>query len=759
MTSPESFGNYILLERVAIGGMAEIFRAVDTRDSEKRDICIKRILPHYSEDDAFINMFIDEASIAAKLQHINIVQIYDFDTVEGCYYIAMELIDGKDLKQTLEVCAEQRVELSTEIVMVIVGSLCRALGYAHTKEVDGKPLHIVHRDVSPHNVLLGFNDEVRLTDFGIAKAASRLTTTRAGTVKGKCAYMSPEQARGKSLDGRSDIFSIGILMHEMLSNRRLFTGDSDFDILTKVLKEDIVPPGAFRSGLDPEVERICMKALERDRDRRYGSCSEMDDDVTAWIRQQIGTDDKANLGSFMGRLFGREDGDLPTASTPPLPDDIGAIAEMKTAMFDRDALPVDELEETQNKRVVGTAAEPATSRLVTAPQAIQDTAPKPRMVIPAAPGAEGLPNEQTALRESPFIGDTGDQAEIPTQAIDLATLTQGGETNPDVAPVMTPPVEQVGPPRRSSSIGWVIGGGFFLLALLIFVTAVGLTGVYLYRSGAFTSGPTADATPDAQLRAVSAASVRVTSTPSGAKVSLDGEFRGITPTTIEGLEIGSEVMISLELEGYESFEDTVAIEEEMEPLEVVFTKLDFEPDANADAGTPAVDERDANAAAAPDVATSPDVATPPDVGTTPDAGGAQPDSSPTSVPVATKDAGDAVPDVAAVIKDVPPKVDPPALTPEERDALRKKRVEARKRREQQRKDKEKQQGFGTVTINAIPFAQVTLDGKRIGRTPVTRKVSAGRSHSVVLKNAGKKRFRTRFKVGKGEKKTVFHRFK
>ena len=727
MNDPEPFGNYILLERVAIGGMAEIFRARDTNDGSQQDICIKRILPHYSEDDAFINMFIDEASIAAKLQHTNIVQIYDFDTVEGCYYIAMELIDGKDLKQTLEFCQTQHTEMGVEHVMIVVSALCKALGYAHTKEVAGEPLNIVHRDVSPHNVLIGFNGDVKLTDFGIAKAASRLTTTRAGTVKGKCAYMSPEQARGKTLDGRSDIFSIGILMYEMLTNRRLFTGDSDFDILTKVLKENIQAPSSHRSNIDPEAERICLKALERDRDRRYSSCEEMDVDVSAWVSSRVTGD--SGLGMFMGRLFGREVGELRAATSAPVPEDVAAIADMKTAMFNR--------EEMQ-------APTPDTPPPVhESHDAHAPTGPfehEPRLIVPAPGGGGVLFDEKTAIRETPFGGGARqDQSLVKTQAIDTEALKRMGPPPAAVSNQGPRPAQQTKagpaqkPPAKKRGVGLLLGVTAVLFLLLGLFVVVGVAAIVVVKKpGLISSDPTIAATDTPETPAAKEASLRVTSAPAGAKVYLDGEFQGITPLTVEKLQVGKVVQLKLELENHTTIEDNVTVAEDMNPLNAVFQPADTEG-AQADAGE-----------------------------ATPDAEAAEEPVADKEEPVADKE--EPVADKEEPDKDVPDvvaqKEDKRELTPEEREDIRKRREEAKKKRDEERKKKAAAAGTGTVTINAIPFAEVTLDGKKLGRTPVTTKVSSGVNHTVVLKNADKKAsFRKRFKVEKDSRKTVFHRFK
>ncbi|MCA9517650.1 MAG: serine/threonine protein kinase, partial [Myxococcales bacterium] len=192
-TFPQQFGKYALIRRIATGGMAEIFQAKQAgAEGFEKDIVIKRILPHFSEDEAFVTMFIDEATITAKLQHNNIVQIYEFDVHDGAYFIAMEYIEGEDLAAVVKDAQDAGRPLSVAQCVWITMELAKGLHYAHQKDFKGKPLNIIHRDISPHNAMISYNGEVKLMDFGIAKAAERSTKTQAGTVKGKVAYMSPE---------------------------------------------------------------------------------------------------------------------------------------------------------------------------------------------------------------------------------------------------------------------------------------------------------------------------------------------------------------------------------------------------------------------------------------------------------------------------------------------------------------------------------------------------------------------------------------
>jgi serine/threonine-protein kinase len=264
------FGKYQLLERLAVGGMAEVFRAraVGAAGFEK-DIAIKRILPQYSEDENFVRMFIDEARLAAQLQHSNIVQIFDFDQVEGSYYIAMELVDGCDLRRL-----QQRRRLPVQVSLYVAVQTLKGLHYAHTKAAGGQPLGIVHRDVSPQNILLSQSGEVKLSDFGIAKARARASSTSTGVIKGKICYMSPEQAAGRPLDHRTDLFAVGVVLFESLTGKQLFDGDSEMEMLSLVQRCVIPPPRQVNRDIPPEVDATLLALLAQKPDDRPADASE-----------------------------------------------------------------------------------------------------------------------------------------------------------------------------------------------------------------------------------------------------------------------------------------------------------------------------------------------------------------------------------------------------------------------------------------------------------------------------------------------------
>ena len=301
MLKPTKFGKYLLLERVAVGGMAEVFvaKAFGVEGFE-RLLAIKKILPTLGTDAEFIRMFVDEARIAAQLTHPNIVQVLELGKHDGSLYIAMEYVSGRDLRRLMERYRRQNQPMPLQQACFIVAEVCEALDHAHRKrDAQGRALGIVHRDVSPQNVLVGFEGAVKLIDFGIAKAESRLSQTQSGILKGKFSYMSPEQVKGHPLDGRSDVFACGILLWEMVSGEKLFAGDSDVAVLEKVRKAAVPPP----RNCPPELAKVMLKALAADPAQRHPTASALQDELrpftvaggnvfgarqlAAWLRQDF----------------------------------------------------------------------------------------------------------------------------------------------------------------------------------------------------------------------------------------------------------------------------------------------------------------------------------------------------------------------------------------------------------------------------------------------------------------------------------------
>jgi serine/threonine protein kinase len=302
------FGPYRLLEKVATGGMAEVFRAKRTGvEGFEKVVALKRILPHLSDNKEFVDMFVDEAKMVAGLTHPNIVQIFDLGKIDDTYFIAMEYIAGRDLRSILRRAKDKGIPIPLELCVLIAGRVAAALEYAHRKKDEaGRALKIVHRDVSPQNILIAFEGEVKLTDFGIAKATSKATSTDRGALRGKLLYMSPEQALGKPMDRRADVFSLGVCFYEMITDRKPFMGTSEMGILEMVRECRVSPPSLVNPRVPERIERVVMKALDRDPERRYQDAGELLRDLehTLTLRQPPTA---LELARFMEVLFESEE--------------------------------------------------------------------------------------------------------------------------------------------------------------------------------------------------------------------------------------------------------------------------------------------------------------------------------------------------------------------------------------------------------------------------------------------------------------------
>ncbi|MFL5343664.1 MAG: protein kinase domain-containing protein [Hyalangium sp.] len=305
---PIPFGKYLLLDRINIGGMAEVWRGkMFGAGGFERLVAIKRILPNIAEDEEFITMFIDEAKISVQLNHANIAQIHELGQIQNNYFIAMEYIPGKDMRAIFDRCRKKGEPAPIPLVAYCVAKMCEGLDYAHRKKDGmGRDLNIVHRDISPQNVLISFEGEVKVIDFGIAKAAGKATKTQAGILKGKFGYMSPEQIRGLPLDRRSDVFAIGVCLYEMLTGERLFVGDSDFSVLEKVRKAEVAPPSTYNRRIPEQLEKIVLRALARDVDERYQYASELGDDLQRFLITNEAIFGRKDLMQYMKSTFAEE---------------------------------------------------------------------------------------------------------------------------------------------------------------------------------------------------------------------------------------------------------------------------------------------------------------------------------------------------------------------------------------------------------------------------------------------------------------------
>ena len=305
---PARIDRYEPLKRLAVGGMAEIFLAKQSGlEGFEKVVVLKRILPHLASDEEFVSMFLDEARIAAKLSHPNIVQIYDLGKADQTYYIAMEYVSGRNVQHLITKQQQLGGHLPVEHVARIMAGVCDGLFYAHgRKDYDGKPLNIVHRDISPQNILVSFAGGVKVVDFGIAKASTQLAQTRAGVLKGKYAYMSPEQVRGAKVDHRSDIFALGLVMYEMLTGMRAFERDNSLKTLKAIVQEKPLNPREMNPDIPMEVVKLLSKALEKNPDRRYKSAQEMQLAIEDWLEQSPKKSNNVRLSRFLYDLFDDE---------------------------------------------------------------------------------------------------------------------------------------------------------------------------------------------------------------------------------------------------------------------------------------------------------------------------------------------------------------------------------------------------------------------------------------------------------------------
>lgn len=342
-TRPRQFGKYLLLEKIGTGGMAEIFKAIARGAGDfQKVMVIKRILLNYSRDPNFVSMFRDEAQITAPLQHANIVPIFEFDQVDGQYYLAMEMVNGRDLQKVMARANRLGRTLPVDLCLFVVGEVCKALWYAYNaRDVYGNALKIIHRDVSPSNILVSFEGEVKVTDFGVAKAATSSSSEQGGVLKGKLGYMAPEQVVGGDVDHRSDIFALGIILFESLTLKRLFLGKSDLQTLINIRDAEIEQRLERHAEIPAEVKDILRRALAKEPDRRYRSASDFLNDVQDWLFAKNRRGGQGQLAAFMKDLFPEEsdqellpldgdelsdirrkertDGGMPSAKTVPAP--------------------------------------------------------------------------------------------------------------------------------------------------------------------------------------------------------------------------------------------------------------------------------------------------------------------------------------------------------------------------------------------------------------------------------------------------------
>ena len=394
----EQLAKYSLIEKLATGGMAEIFLAEQSGPGGfKKRLVIKRILPHLVGDEKFIEMFQDEARIAAMMNHPNIVQIFDLGEENSAYYIAMEYVAGENLRGLIQTHERIGRWLEPEFLARVGAQVCEGLEYAHNFcDADGNHLNIIHRDVSPQNLILSIQGVTKIVDFGIAKAKSNLQETQAGIIKGKLAYMSPEQVKGKTLDRRSDLFSLGIVLYELATRQRPFGGKREMDMLRAILEAKPKSILDFRPDFPSRLDEIICRCLAQDRKDRYQSAREIQWDLERFVQDHGQPAGAFQLQGLLKLLreseltTDRTDVDEPLSNRPPAPEPIPAPARQPTGL----PSPID---------AIGGASRPAAA---------------PRQAPPAAHGGH-------VDHAHPQQGQMGSPLTGPQQAVAASSAAMG----------------------------------------------------------------------------------------------------------------------------------------------------------------------------------------------------------------------------------------------------------------------------------------------------------------------------------------------
>ncbi len=780
------FGKYLLLERLAVGGMAEVFLAKSFGiEGFEKIIAIKRILPTMAEDEDFIEMFIDEAKIAGHLNHANIVPIYELGKIGDSHYIAMEFVWGKDLLQIMNRFRRMRKRMPPAMVAFIASRMCEALEYAHTKrDRKGTPLNLIHRDISPQNILVSYEGAVKLIDFGIAKAASRTTKTQAGVLKGKFGYMSPEQVRGLPIDHRSDIFAVGTCMYEMLTADRLFLGESDFSTLEKVRHASVAPLSELVPGLPPELEAIIMKSLSREPADRQQSAGELQEQLleflatqrppfttsklAQWMKTAFAAEletEKARLDSYanVGRpsVLGGSAGERVTARPPAPP---------KPAAPPPPASAAQSLLHDDHDPFEGDLAGDATMITASPFDAMQEAEGAPEEIegeattifftaddieeIQDEPAPRGAPNVQVfgpPGAPRPAAGPAPAPAPVPPPSLageagdDRPTLIhEEGALGPPAASPQ--PGLAAGPPPAGASGGFALPpestqGGLGAAATTggpqrhktkwIAIAGVALALIALGIGGAFLFGGD-PATGTIEVRTVPDVA---------AEVRIDGIGRGHAPLRISEVPVGPRVVQILK-EGYETVERTIEVGEgSTATVDIVLIAAS----APSVATTSAAAMAPAGMGVAATVATAEETMAPTETGPRVAGGTPLPPEStmeadstraPTTMAATSMRTSMTVSTGMRLANgDGPMRIERIAMAP----AMR-------------------VRGRGRLVVNSQPWSQVFVDGRQKGNTPLpSLRVPAG-THRVELRTSDGRVYRETVEVEPDATVRIIHRF-
>lgn len=525
------FGNYILLDRVAVGGMAEIWRAKTTGAVEgfERTVGLKCILSSYTQNEEFKAMFIEEARIASTLNHSNIVRITNFGSIDDKYYHEMEYVDGKSLRQIVKKARDVGIDIPIDCACFMIQEVCKGLNYAHMKHdsISDQHLQIIHRDISPQNIMVSYEGEVKIIDWGIAKAISNIDQTRAGVLKGKFGYMSPEQTAGIPLDLRSDIFSTGIVFYETLTGRRLFIAENEIATLKKIQECDIIKPSQVNGNIDANLEKIVLKGLERDREKRFQTCQEFHEAINSYMNQSFPSFSFAKLSKFIKELFKNE-----------IIEDKAKVKFYESSINSMSLNTKDEISGTEDKTRIS-----STSRSQVSFNTFDHNS------VSEFTNANSFSNSQN--EEKTTLASKSNTMQNPNISNADKTIDRTKQVSPEFS-IREPKTEKfkIRP--------------LYLVFVLVLLGAV----FYFYDSSkkslikpSLNSFKT-DQKNVEELNDVvedSFAVLYLNTEPEGARVIIDSEEYGVTPIKLDVLKITQKYRLELLLDGYESFERNIIL--------------------------------------------------------------------------------------------------------------------------------------------------------------------------------------------------------
>lgn len=533
----EQFGKYILLEKLATGGMAEVFLAKSLGASGvNKFLAIKRILPQYSDNKDFIDMFKEEAKIAVNLNHGSVVSIYDFGIERGQFYLVMEYVEGRNLRQVLNELKKKSQQFSIEQIVYMMKEVAAGIDHAH-RLIDGttgKPLNLVHRDMSPQNIMVSYEGEVKVIDFGIAKAESQLEATKTGTLKGKFGYMSPEQADGQSIDSRTDLFSLGIVLWELLAHDRLFTSNSEAAILRKIRECQIPSIRKINPSVPTELENIVNKSLAKDRALRYQTSAALHKDLNRFLNTEYPDFSSHDFAVFIKNAFAE------------------IYSDSKKKLVEYAKITVGQQEDKTH----------VTQTLTYAPGS-DSSEPQIAGLLPVSnDGVNEKLNIETDTNVKIDLSDLKDD-EVHTKIKRSASTTSGrinnGRTTTNVRGHINTSTRSNITIKRQSSFDFMplfIVAAVFVGGFLFWKNPAYVKGFFSKKSNTASVGKSTEE-QQTDLATTGLATVTVTSEPPGAEIYINGSnTSAVTPAQIQ-IPSNKDVVLKLQKIGYMPYENTI----------------------------------------------------------------------------------------------------------------------------------------------------------------------------------------------------------